>query len=160
MQAIINYNNNIKVQVYCANISHKQGNDFFIEVSREKLINSVAEYCRENWNELLLTEEDNIEIPEDNEECIDLYFSYNDFHNEFVDYINTELDLVDVISQLNTNNIKNSDENSEEDNKQYKNFYYCARCNITWDDIWSCMCDDRCPKCDKSTEPYHSDEII
>lgn len=25
--------------------------------------------------------------------------------------------------------------------------YHCYGCNITWEDEWSCACDDECPKC-------------
>ena len=27
------------------------------------------------------------------------------------------------------------------------NYYTCARCNNSWTDEWSCMCDDDCPRC-------------
>lgn len=29
----------------------------------------------------------------------------------------------------------------------YCNEYRCPRCNCTWYDEWSCMCDDECPNC-------------
>lgn len=28
-----------------------------------------------------------------------------------------------------------------------------------WEDEWSCMCNDRCPVCNRETEPYKSEEI-
>ena len=41
----------------------------------------------------------------------------------------------------------------------YINHYYCETCNIHWDDEWDCMCNDRCPKCNKEIQPYASDDI-
>jgi hypothetical protein len=29
----------------------------------------------------------------------------------------------------------------------FLNHYECARCDGTWTDQWSCMCDDECPHC-------------
>ena len=39
----------------------------------------------------------------------------------------------------------------------YKNYYEC--CGKKWDDIWDCMCNDKCPICNKEIEPYHSEPI-
>lgn len=41
---------------------------------------------------------------------------------------------------------------------RFTNHYHCDRCDIEWSDQWSCACNDRCPKCDRETEPYESDE--
>lgn len=27
----------------------------------------------------------------------------------------------------------------------YKNYYSCPKCGEDWEDVWDCMCDDRCP---------------
>lgn len=43
--------------------------------------------------------------------------------------------------------------------KRYLNSYYCIDCNIYWDDYWDCMCNDKCPVCDKEIEPYESLEL-
>lgn len=29
----------------------------------------------------------------------------------------------------------------------YRNYYECYRCDETWEDEWSCMCDDECSSC-------------
>ncbi len=29
----------------------------------------------------------------------------------------------------------------------YKKYYVCPRCATEWTDEWSCLCNDRCPKC-------------
>ena len=39
-----------------------------------------------------------------------------------------------------------------------RNFY--VHCGETWEDDWSCGCNDMCPKCQtKDIEPYHSEEV-
>ena len=45
-----------------------------------------------------------------------------------------------------------------EDNKRFRNDYECS-CGETWSDEWSCMCNDRCPKCNKEIEPSQSQEL-
>ena len=30
----------------------------------------------------------------------------------------------------------------------FRNYYICARCNSTWADEWSAMCEDDCPDCE------------
>ena len=42
---------------------------------------------------------------------------------------------------------------------QYKNHYYCGSCNISWEDIWTSMCNDRCPQCRAEIEPEKSEEV-
>lgn len=32
-------------------------------------------------------------------------------------------------------------------------------CLTEWEDIWSSMCNDRCPVCNKEIGPYASDDI-
>ena len=29
----------------------------------------------------------------------------------------------------------------------YLNRYRCDDCDVSWEDEWSCMCDDDCPRC-------------
>jgi hypothetical protein len=41
----------------------------------------------------------------------------------------------------------------------YRNHYHCDRCDVEWEDEWSCMCNDRCPRCNVETEPYQSDDL-
>jgi hypothetical protein len=38
----------------------------------------------------------------------------------------------------------------------YHNFYECP-CGETWEDHWSCACNDKCPGCNKEIEPYKSE---
>jgi len=45
------------------------------------------------------------------------------------------------------------------DNETYLNEYYCAHCDIHWDDVWDCMCNDKCPECDKEIEPFKSTKL-
>lgn len=39
----------------------------------------------------------------------------------------------------------------------YRNTY--EHCGTTWNDEWSCMCNDRCPVCNAEIEPSYSKEI-
>jgi hypothetical protein len=42
----------------------------------------------------------------------------------------------------------------------YRNYYICERCDSTWTDEWSCMCEDDCPRCgDRHMSPYNSDDL-
>jgi hypothetical protein len=41
----------------------------------------------------------------------------------------------------------------------YCNAYHCQHCNVSWEDHWSCACDDECPECGKAITPEDS-EII
>jgi hypothetical protein len=40
----------------------------------------------------------------------------------------------------------------------FKNFYECP-CGVSWEDKWSCACNDRCPSCNKEIEPSRSKEV-
>lgn len=31
--------------------------------------------------------------------------------------------------------------------------YHCEECNTSWEDTWTCACNDRCPSCDAEIEP-------
>ena len=42
---------------------------------------------------------------------------------------------------------------------KYLNYYHCP-CGTRWFDIWSCMCNDRCPACNIEIEPYHSLDLF
>ena len=39
------------------------------------------------------------------------------------------------------------------------NQYRCPYCQIDWEDVWDCVCNDRCPDCNKEIEPYESSLI-
>jgi hypothetical protein len=36
------------------------------------------------------------------------------------------------------------------------NFYKHEECAAHWADLWSCGCNDKCPKCGAEIEPYAS----
>ncbi|HKN25665.1 MAG TPA: hypothetical protein VJX72_12525 [Candidatus Acidoferrum sp.] len=45
--------------------------------------------------------------------------------------------------------------------KQFINYYRCSYDGTEWGDIWSCCCNDMCPKCQtKDIEPFKSKEVI
>ena len=41
----------------------------------------------------------------------------------------------------------------------FENSYKCPECGESWTDQWSCMCDDRCPKCDTECAPIKSIDL-
>ena len=42
----------------------------------------------------------------------------------------------------------------------FSNHYICERCDTTWTDEWSCMCDDDCRQCGaRHMSPYDSDDL-
>ena len=42
----------------------------------------------------------------------------------------------------------------------FLNYYICERCDATWTDEWSCMCDDDCPHCGaRHMSPRKSDDL-
>ena len=41
----------------------------------------------------------------------------------------------------------------------FRNHYQCPRCDYHWDDVWSCQCDDDCPKPGvRHISTYHSED--
>ena len=52
--------------------------------------------------------------------------------------------------------------------KRYLNHYECPgnlayrkqHESVVWDDVWSCMCNDKCPECNAEIEPYASEELL
>lgn len=41
----------------------------------------------------------------------------------------------------------------------YLKHYECSECGTTWDDVWDCLCDDRCPSCDTAMTVLDFEEI-
>ncbi len=41
----------------------------------------------------------------------------------------------------------------------FENHYICSECGTSWTDEWSCMCDDRCPKCNAEIVPTESVDL-
>ena len=42
----------------------------------------------------------------------------------------------------------------------FHNYYVCGRCDRTWEDQWSCTCDDDCPHCGaRHMSPFKSDDL-
>jgi hypothetical protein len=42
----------------------------------------------------------------------------------------------------------------QQDETRFTNFF--VHCRQEWEDEWSCMCNDRCPVCNREIEPYAS----
>jgi hypothetical protein len=52
-------------------------------------------------------------------------------------------------------------EEKEMSEQQYVNYYRCPYDGTEWADVWSCCCNDMCPKCGtKDIEPYKSEEVV
>ena len=45
----------------------------------------------------------------------------------------------------------------ELENNWFDNFY--THCGEEWHSGWSCMCNDRCPKCNAEIEPFESIDL-
>ena len=59
-----------------------------------------------------------------------------------------------------TGNAQTSLTNTSEQMAWFLNYYLCERCEMTWTDEWSCMCDDDCPRCGaRHMSPYKSDDL-
>jgi hypothetical protein len=44
---------------------------------------------------------------------------------------------------------------------QFINYYRCPFDGEEWADVWSCCCNDMCPKCKtKDIEPYKSEDVV
>ena len=45
--------------------------------------------------------------------------------------------------------------------RQFINYYRCPYDGTEWVDVWSCCCNDMCPKCrTKDIEPYKSEDVV
>jgi hypothetical protein len=54
-----------------------------------------------------------------------------------------------------------SDKEAKMAERQFVNYYRCPEDGEEWADVWSCCCNDGCPKCGlKDIEPYKSEEIV
>ena len=42
---------------------------------------------------------------------------------------------------------------------KFINYYDCPRCGTSWQDEWSCTCDDRCPSCNLTCSPTESEDV-
>ncbi len=47
----------------------------------------------------------------------------------------------------------------EEDEVAYLNRYLCPDDGEEWEDTADCMCNDRCPVCNKEIEPFESEKL-
>jgi hypothetical protein len=42
----------------------------------------------------------------------------------------------------------------------FRNHYHCGECGASWEDEWSCTCDDDCPECgSRHYSPFDSDDL-
>lgn len=41
----------------------------------------------------------------------------------------------------------------------FLNSYHCKACKTSWQDEWSCACDDECPECGDDLSPEDSDDL-
>jgi hypothetical protein len=45
----------------------------------------------------------------------------------------------------------------EDGKSRFRNFY--RHCEVSWDDEWSCTCNDECPECGVEVEPFESESL-
>ena len=43
---------------------------------------------------------------------------------------------------------------------RFVNRYYCRECDQSWEDHWSCGCDDECPECGRDFTPIESTDLL
>ena len=67
--------------------------------------------------------------------------------------------LQEAWDQLGWRITESNEEEEEENEAQYINFYHCPEDGEKWQDEWSCMCNDKCPVCNKEITPYESIHI-
>ena len=51
------------------------------------------------------------------------------------------------------------EEAAKEEERTFRNHYHCSDCDVSWDDEWSCACDDKCPECGTSYSPVSSEVV-
>jgi hypothetical protein len=49
---------------------------------------------------------------------------------------------------------------NRDNEKMYLNRFVCPNDNTEWEDVSDCMCNDRCPTCNKEIEPVFSEEVL
>ena len=42
--------------------------------------------------------------------------------------------------------------------EKFRNYYQCP-CGEEWNSTWSCMCNEKCDRCNKEIEPTTSEEL-
>jgi predicted RNA-binding Zn-ribbon protein involved in translation (DUF1610 family) len=42
---------------------------------------------------------------------------------------------------------------------KFRNHYRCPNDGCEWQDLWSSMCNDKCPACNAEIEPHASEEL-
>lgn len=83
--------------IHVAHIDHRHGYNFYVAATEDELSAKIAEYCREYWDDCQASE-DTPEAPEDNNECVSLYFDENE--EEFLAVDTATLDSMEVVNKL------------------------------------------------------------
>jgi hypothetical protein len=78
---------------------------------------------------------------------------------------NSPVRLWSIIEQARfaalTSAVKEGFHEEDEKKQQYISYYRCPNDGTEWVDVWSCCCNDMCPKCGtKDIEPYKSEEVV
>lgn len=48
---------------------------------------------------------------------------------------------------------------TDDDGKQFRNFYRCTRCGNEWEMTWGGTIDEDCPKCGETMTPLRPEEV-
>lgn len=63
------------------------------------------------------------------------------------------------LTGLVASKVRELDQATGDEGRQYRNFYVCPDCGTSWEDIWDAQCDDECPHCQlKNISPYKSED--
>lgn len=141
--------------VFILEINHEHGNNISAYATRELAKKALVFYCKEWWN---IGEMGS--LPKTDDEIIDTYFKYAGYDHDYKydqieNYEIYELTLIEDEDHIES--LDNFDKDSDGNYCNFHNFYHC-NCGEEWSDWWSCACNDRCPRCNKETEPFESEE--
>ena len=75
------------IQVHIAIIRHRHGQDLFVARSKDKLNDEIYGYVKSWWDEI--DSPSGIEMPEDHDEAIELYFDKMEDSESLETYVNT-----------------------------------------------------------------------
>lgn len=137
------------MEIWIIHTDTQSGTEIGVYYSQEEANAFALKFCADRWDE----DEDG-QMPEDWTKAYEVV-------SEGSDWITLEhhtLDLSKLFSGVSLPDLMRfGDCTTDSDGNPcvWLNRYECG-CGETWDDRWSCQCNDRCPSCDAECEPIES----
>ena len=103
MKAQLRFAPKRKLHLHGATISHRHGFNVYVQPTEDLLEEELAEYCRDNWNEVAEAPESQDppqEPPENDADCIETYFQFSEWHDEHLDYDTHEVSVAALMKAL------------------------------------------------------------